>query len=526
MGNPEASEAHEEIKQEHINRVEAIARHLATTTALGRLCGEEELISEAMVVLWDLTLAFDPDLGVPFTAYLSTHTRFRLIDYLRSLYGRVITDGVIPPRMEAALATYSLDELRDGDDARSGTIPLVDAGPTVEEIVESRDEVARLGKILRSGELSYHQMRSLMWPVYEGSPQPYMAESGKHKVNVSSTRSQAKEKVSKLLDRPLYVREYRRGFNKNQPQPEDIQCGDDTAKATGTPDVREPVLDRAEARARGLLDLERARRPGRVRQDSHRLQAGAPGDVRGAGGTDSRRMGDRPHLQRAELREPGAPGGGHPRGERPTQDRADDRGTRRDLRERPRPRRDATVAQEQPAAVVVHLLRARAVSTTKGSSGVMETNGRRKHRGSKHTLAKVTDEQLLADRAHMTLQEIGDKYNVSASAVCHRLKKLGETKTRPRYDDLIPWRVAMEHGSAPVLAGLRALGAHRRGKTLSEADQRLLERFLRQMVEENVVVEYSRIEGFTLVKRALTDPDTHPYYEEAVLGPVSTQMSA
>jgi len=156
----------------------------------------------------------------------------------------------------------------------------------------------------------------------------------------------------------------------------------------------------------------------------------------------------------------------------------------------------------------------------------METNERRKHRGSKHTLAKVSDEQLLADRRHMTLQEIGLQYGVSASAVCHRLKKLGETKTRPRYDDLIPWRVAMEHGSASVLAGLRALGAHRRGKELSETDQRLLERFVRQMVEDNTVVEYSRVEGFSLVKRALTDPDSHPYYEEAVLGPVSTRMSA
>lgn len=409
---PAEAQARVEIEQEHIDRAEAIARHLARTTTLGRVAGEDEMCSEVQCVLWELALEFDSSLGVPFTAFISLRVRHRLIDWLRNTYGRERPDGTMPPRLEATLTMASLDTFREQQVLTSVVREhpaLVDSSPGVEETVLDRDEVRRLGEFLREGNLTTHQLRSLMWPVYEGTPSAYMGETGKSKVNISAARKQAKQKAAEHLDRELKPNYY------------------------------------SEKMRRWLLDPSGARADRR----SERLSVAV------------------------------------------------------------------TLLVSRPATV--HLL---VPETTEGS--VSDMDGRRKGR---HTLARVDDEQLLAEREHMTLQEIGDRHGVSASAVCHRLRKMGATGVRPRYSQEIPWRVAVEHTDDHAVASLRALGAYRAGKTLDRYDQRLVERFVQRMVAENLVIAYDREDGFFEVQRDPVDIGVHPYYEQSLLLGTMTRLA-
>lgn len=542
MGISEAREASVEITQSHVDRIERIARQLARTTALGSLCGEDELVSESMVALWDLAQRYEPDTKVPFPAWIQLQGRHRLIDYLRHVYGRADANGEMHIRTRVALSMRSLDDHhdQDPDDERENS-GLVDRSPGVEETVEARDELRRLGEILRSGQLTEAQVRCLMWPVVEGTPAVYMAESGKSKPNVSSTRSHAKDKAAELLGRSYERRPYTQWRNPelkpNLRRAEDTERDpiNDAEASQATPGLGRELLDRTEPGTRKLLDLERRPGPRRIRPDELRLQARPPSGVRGAGPPDPSSDGTRPHLLRPKLREPGTPRTSDRRGEPPQEERPP--GSYWQVRQRPQPRRDTTLvlAPSESQTLVVHGLRPRATGEIPGSSTTAHANrvttmdrtmskidGRRKHN---HSLRYITDEQLLNDREHMTLQEIADKYGCVLSTVSHRLRKIGVAGTRPRYADLIPWRVTIEHSGGYIIETLRHLGQYRAGR-LHPQHRAPLARWIAERVNDNTVATYDRDTGFSYTPAATTRPEDHPYYEAALIDAATSEMSA
>lgn len=107
-------------------------------------------------------------------------------------------------------------------------------------------------------------------------------------------------------------------------------------------------------------------------------------------------------------------------------------------------------------------------------------------------------------RRGMTTQQIADEVydktgvRVTRQAVSAALARAGYDSLRPRYEDLIPWRVKPVHGSHYALRMLRAEARRRAGEELGEMESRRLASWLKQLKMHKVVVHYDRDtdEGF------------------------------
>lgn len=91
-----------------------------------------------------------------------------------------------------------------------------------------------------------------------------------------------------------------------------------------------------------------------------------------------------------------------------------------------------------------------------------------------------------------TLKRIADAYGVSPGAVHLQLKEAGRTSRRPRYADLIPWRIRPEHDHQQPVTMLRLLARRRAGDVdgVSAARLGMLENWLRELAARDLVVRY------------------------------------
>tara|TARA_R110002020_G_scaffold26085_3_gene84428 strand:- start:2968 stop:3414 length:447 start_codon:yes stop_codon:yes gene_type:complete len=100
-------------------------------------------------------------------------------------------------------------------------------------------------------------------------------------------------------------------------------------------------------------------------------------------------------------------------------------------------------------------------------------------------------------------------YLPSRSSVSAALSRAGKSKTMPRYEDTIPWRVKQEHLREYAPRMLRLLGRKRSGTELTPEEQARLDGWLNKLDDENAVVAYDpefRF-GFVYVDR---EPDDDP----------------
>ena len=75
----------------------------------------------------------------------------------------------------------------------------------------------------------------------------------------------------------------------------------------------------------------------------------------------------------------------------------------------------------------------------------------------------------------------------------------GLDRLKPRYEDLIPWRVAPEHANLWIPKLLRMEGRLRAGVELSPTNEKSLVEWKRRLAAENLVVHYESDEnGFRL----------------------------
>lgn len=95
-------------------------------------------------------------------------------------------------------------------------------------------------------------------------------------------------------------------------------------------------------------------------------------------------------------------------------------------------------------------------------------------------------------REGWTYQNIADEYGVSRGAVYLQLQSVGATKQRPSYRHLLPWTVAKPHVFAHPAMMLRLLGRREAGAEISPPKARMLDKWLREMREADVVVCYHR----------------------------------
>jgi len=147
-----------EITPAHLRIAENCAVGVSRTVR-GHHAGLDELISQSLVDLWDLALAYDASLGVPFTAYLAKHLKLRLIDWLRHEYGRDETTI----RQQATLSTVSLDELPWDDFDCSKDRALISSAPGVEQTVMAREDLREVAQDLE--QLDSLARDAMLWPV-------------------------------------------------------------------------------------------------------------------------------------------------------------------------------------------------------------------------------------------------------------------------------------------------------------------------------------------------------------------------
>lgn len=109
----------------------------------------------------------------------------------------------------------------------------------------------------------------------------------------------------------------------------------------------------------------------------------------------------------------------------------------------------------------------------------------------------------------MTQQEIADEafkrtgVRVTRAAVSAALIRAGQPPQRPRYPDLLPWRVKAKHDGHYALKMLRVEGRIRDGKPVTDRELKRLEAWKETLQANKAVVHY--------------DPDTEEgfYYVQA-----------
>lgn len=111
----------------------------------------------------------------------------------------------------------------------------------------------------------------------------------------------------------------------------------------------------------------------------------------------------------------------------------------------------------------------------------------------------------------LTQQQIVDAWKrdsgvtVSRSAIAMAIERNGLKSSNPRarYDDLIPWRVRVEHKDAQEVRLLRMEARRRAGGTLSNSEIRWLMGWKEELHNANAVIHYDpdTEQGFWWVER-------------------------
>jgi hypothetical protein len=91
-----------------------------------------------------------------------------------------------------------------------------------------------------------------------------------------------------------------------------------------------------------------------------------------------------------------------------------------------------------------------------------------------------------------TYEEIGEMYGVTKGAVYWQLRDAGLAKARPDHSKYIPWKVKTEHAHAKPVTMLRLHSRREQGDTIPEVKARMLDKWLAEIKEADVVVCYDR----------------------------------
>ena len=109
----------------------------------------------------------------------------------------------------------------------------------------------------------------------------------------------------------------------------------------------------------------------------------------------------------------------------------------------------------------------------------------------------------------LTQAQIAEQYEkdtgirVSRAAIGMAIGRYGleSNKPRPRYEDMIPWKLNPEHLMATEARLLRFEARRRRGLDLSKKNLDYLNNWLDLLAEKNAVVDYDPDAGFRWVER-------------------------
>lgn len=114
----------------------------------------------------------------------------------------------------------------------------------------------------------------------------------------------------------------------------------------------------------------------------------------------------------------------------------------------------------------------------------------------------------------LTQQQIADKWEEDSGNRCSRsaigmaISRYGlkSSKPRPRYADMLPWKLNEEHRMATIARKLRLEQRRREGGKLSDYELEWVQAFINDLEQRDAVVHYNpkTAKGFWLVAR---DPE-------------------
>ncbi len=107
-------------------------------------------------------------------------------------------------------------------------------------------------------------------------------------------------------------------------------------------------------------------------------------------------------------------------------------------------------------------------------------------------LLPTSDALLQMRNQGWSYDRIAAEYGVSKGAVYLQLRQAKATKDRPSYRHLIPWNVKTEHAHTHPVTMLRLLGRRENGQPIPPAKERMLDKWLKELQEGNLVVCYHR----------------------------------
>lgn len=133
----------------------------------------------------------------------------------------------------------------------------------------------------------------------------------------------------------------------------------------------------------------------------------------------------------------------------------------------------------------------------------------------KYTPDKTTFERWLAEDPPPTHQQMADRvfdqtgHRVTRAAISVALMSYGLTTPKHRYEDTLPWRVAVEHGRAYPARCLRLLGKRRRNLPLTPQEETLLNNWLADLDRDELIVAYDPgdDQGFHYISKTYKDHD-------------------
>ena len=123
----------------------------------------------------------------------------------------------------------------------------------------------------------------------------------------------------------------------------------------------------------------------------------------------------------------------------------------------------------------------------------------------KKYLAKGLSQQEIADA---WAKESGNRVTRNAISMAMTNFKLKPAHPRPRYDNLIPWRVKVEHSKAYDARMLRAaarIGAKKKSERMTDPEYSRYVSWLASLKDQNAVVGYTPSLGFVWLPREETD---------------------
>lgn len=89
-----------------------------------------------------------------------------------------------------------------------------------------------------------------------------------------------------------------------------------------------------------------------------------------------------------------------------------------------------------------------------------------------------------------TQKELAETYGASESAVWKAMQRAGYIKPATTYRDILPWEIAKEHKATAVMERFRSIVKQKKGAPLRQDEQVLLDRWLKDLDENGLVVNY------------------------------------